>query len=167
MIGSLIGAGLSAIGGIAGGIAKSKAMQNVKNNLEGQRQANEDWYDRRYNESATERADARAAIERARAAYLEGNRQAAGAAAVTGGSEEGVAAAKAANAKALGGVMTQIAADGSRRKDAIESQYMSKDEALQQQLNDMEMAKASNINQAIGGVAQAGANFAELDKYEK
>ena len=58
MIGSLVGAGLSAVGSIFGGISASKAMKRVKKNLQSQRQENENWYDRRYNEDATQRADA-------------------------------------------------------------------------------------------------------------
>ena len=54
MIGSLVGAGLSAVGSIFGGISASKAMKKVKKNLQAQKQANKDWYDRRYNEDATQ-----------------------------------------------------------------------------------------------------------------
>ena len=46
MTGSLIGAGLQAVGSIFGGISASKAMKKVKKNLQQQKQANQDWYDR-------------------------------------------------------------------------------------------------------------------------
>lgn len=58
MLGNLLGTGLSAVGSIFGGISASKSMKKVKNNLEAQKQANQDWYDRKYNENATQRADA-------------------------------------------------------------------------------------------------------------
>lgn len=58
LLGGAIGAGLSAVGSIFGNISASKAMKKVKNNLNEQRKRNQDWYDRRYNEDATQRTDA-------------------------------------------------------------------------------------------------------------
>ena len=58
MIGAIVGAGLKAAGAIAGGIIQRNAMKKVEKNLETQQQQNQDWYDRRYNEDATQRADA-------------------------------------------------------------------------------------------------------------
>lgn len=162
MVGSMIGAGLSAIGSIFGGISASKAMKNVKNSLKDQRENNQDWYNRRYNEDATQRADALAATTNMQKVMLERNKQAAGAQAVMGGTEESVAATKAANAQALADTTSAIAVNGERRKDAIESQYQAKDEALQSQLNDMERQKAANTAQAIQGLAQTGSNIAGL-----
>lgn len=54
----LIGSAIGAAGSIFGGIKASKAMKKAKRNVEAQRQKNQDWYDRRYNEDATQRADA-------------------------------------------------------------------------------------------------------------
>ena len=162
MIGSLIGAGLGAVGSIFGGIAASKAMKNVKNNLNAQRSANRDWYKRRYNEDATQKADAQAIITKTAEAIKARNKSAAGTQAVMGGTEESVAATKAANSQALADAAAQIAVAGERRKDAIEAQYQAKDDALQSELNDMERQKAGNVAQAIQGVTQTGANIAGI-----
>lgn len=162
LLGGAIGAGLGAVGSIFGGIAASKAIKNVKNNLNQQRSANQDWYNRRYNEDATQRADAQAMITRTEQAIKDRNQQAAGTQAVMGSTEESVAATKAANSQALADATSTIVANADRRKDAIEAQYQSKDEALQSQLNDMERQKAANIAQAVQGVAQAGSNIAGI-----
>lgn len=162
LLGGAIGAGLGAVGSIFGGIAASKAMKNVKNNINAQRSANRDWYDRRYNEDATQRADAVAAVNRVEQGIRERNRQAAGTQAVMGGTEESTAATKAANNQAVAEATAQIAINGDRRKDAIEAQFQAKDEALQSQLNDLERQKAENVAQAVQGVAQAGANIAGI-----
>ncbi len=53
MIGSLIGGAVGAIGSIFGGVKASQAMKKVKANVESQKQANEDWMNRRYNENVT------------------------------------------------------------------------------------------------------------------
>lgn len=162
LLGGAIGAGLGAVGSIFGGIAASKAMKNVKKNLNAQRSANQDWYDRRYNEDATQRADAQAIITRTEQAIRDRNRQAAGTQAVMGGTEESTAATKAANNQAIAEATSTIAVNADRRKDAIEAQYQAKDEAIQSQLNDLERQKAGNVAQAIQGVAQAGANIAGI-----
>lgn len=161
-LGSAIGAGLSAIGSIFGGISASKAMKKVKKNLNEQQRKNQDWYNRRYNEDATQRADAQAILTRTEESIKNRNKQAAGVQAVMGGTEESVAAAKAANNEALASATTNIAVNADARKDAIESQYLQTDANIQQQLNDLEIKKAGAVTQAVQGVTQAGANIAGI-----
>lgn len=160
MIGSLVGAGLSAVGGIFGGISASKAMKNVKKNLQERKQENQAWYDRRYNEDATQRADAQRILAKTEESIRERNRQAAGAQAVMGGTDESVAAAKAANNQALAEAASQIAVAGDARKDQIEQTYQQRDAQLDDALNGLEVNKAKAISSAVQGVAQAGAGFA-------
>lgn len=160
MIGSLVGAGLSAVGSIFGGISASKAMKKVKNNLENQKRENQDWYDRRYNEDATQRADAQRILSKTEESIRNRNRQAAGSAAVMGGTEESVAAAKAANNAALADATATIAANADARKDQIEAQYQQKKAQVDDALNNLEMKKAQAISSAVQGVAQAGAGIA-------
>ena len=103
ILGGAIGAGLGAVGSIFGGISATKAMKRVKKNLQEQRHKNQDWYDHRYNEDATQRADAQAILTKTEESIRNRNKQAAAAQAVMGGTEESVAAAKAANNEALAG----------------------------------------------------------------
>ena len=58
IIGSAVGGALGIGASIFGGISASKAMKKVKKNLEDQVRENQDWYDRKYNEDATQRTDA-------------------------------------------------------------------------------------------------------------
>lgn len=160
MIGSLVGAGLSAVGSIFGGISASKAMKKVKKNLQAQKQANQDWYDRRYNEDATQRADAQRILTKTEESIRNRNQQAAGAQAVMGGTEESVAAAKAANNQALADATSQIAVNAEARKDQIEQTYQQKDAQINDALNNLEINKAQAISSAVQGVAQAGAGIA-------
>ena len=97
-------------------------MKKVKKNLQAQKQANQDWYDRRYNEDATQRADAQRILTMTEESIKNRNRQAAGAQAVMGGTEESVAATKAANNQALADATSQIAVNAEARKDQIEQQ---------------------------------------------
>lgn len=160
MIGSLVGAGLKVAGGIFGGVKASQAMKKVKSNIEQQRADNQAWYDRRYNEDATQRADAQRILTRTEESIRERNRQAAGAQAVMGGTEESVAAVKSANNQALAEATSQIAVNAEARKDQIEQTYQQKDAQLQDALNNLEQQKAQAIGSAVQGVSQAGAGIA-------
>ena len=87
------------------------------------------------------------------------NKAAAGAQAVMGGTEESVAATKAANGKALSDTTAQIAVNGEQRKDAIENQFQERDASLNNQLNEIEQNKANAIGQAVQGVTGAAGNI--------
>lgn len=147
----LIGSAIGAAGSIFGGISASKAMKRAKKNVEAQRQKNQDWYDRRYNEDATQRADAQRILTQTEESIKQRNKQAAGSAAVMGGTDESVAAAKAANNQALADATSQIAANAEARKDNIEATYMANDNAFVEQLNQLEQGKAQAIGQAVQG----------------
>lgn len=160
MVGSIVGAGLSAAGSIFGGIAASKAMKKVKKDLQAQKKANEDWYNRRYNEDATQRADAQRVLTMTEESIKKRNRQAAGVAAVMGSGTEAAAAEKAANNQVFADVASQIAANGEARKDQIEQTYQQRDAQINDALNNLEMNKAQAVGSAVQGVAQAGAGIA-------
>jgi hypothetical protein len=160
ILGSTIGGALGIGASIFGGISASKAMKKVKQNLETQQKENQNWYDQRYNEDATQRADAQRILTMTNENIRQRNQQAAGAQAVMGGTEESVAATKAANNQALAEATSQIAVNGERRKDQIESQYMQTKSDLNDKLNNLEQARAGAISQAVQGVAQAGPNMA-------
>lgn len=160
LIGSIAGGALGAAGSIFGGISASKAMRRVKKNLQAQKEANQNWYDRRYNEDATQRADAQRILTQTEESIRNRNRQAAGAQAVMGGTDESTAAAKAANAQALAAATSQIAVNAENRKDQIEQTYQQRDSQINEALNNFEINKAQAISQAVQGVAKAGAGIA-------
>ena len=155
----LIGTAVGAAGSIFGGIVASKAAKKAKKNIEAQRQKNQDWYDRRYYEDATQRADAQRLLTQTDEKIKQRNRQAAGAAAVMGGTDESTAAAKAANNEALADATSQIAASADARKDNIEATYMQNDNAYAEQLNQIEMNKAKAIGRAVQGVTDAAGSI--------
>ena len=160
LIGSIAGGALGAAGSIFGGISASKAMRRVKKNLQAQKEANQNWYDRRYNEDATQRADAQRILTQTEESIRNRNRQAAGAQAVMGGTDESTAAAKAANAQALADATSQIAVNAENRKDQIEQTYQQRDSQINEALNNLEINKAQAISKAVQGVAKAGVGIA-------
>lgn len=161
MIGSIVGGALGIGSSIFGGIAASRAMKKVKKNLAGQKQDNQNWYDRRYNEDATQRADAQRILTQTEEIIKKRNRQAAGTQAVMGGTDESVAAAKAANNEALADATSRIAVAADARKDSIEQQYRQRDAQIDEAMNSMDINKAKSISEAVRGVAQAGAGIAD------
>ncbi len=160
LIGSIAGGALGAAGSIFGGISASKAMRRVRKNLEAQKQDNQNWYDRRYNEDATQRADAQRILTMTEESIKNRNRQAAGAQAVMGGTDESLAATKEANAKALADAASQIAVNGENRKDQIEQTYKQRDAQIDETLNNMDINKAQAIGQAVQGVMKVGSGIA-------
>lgn len=158
MIGTLIGVGLGAVPSIIGGIKARKAAQRANRMLEQQQADNQAWYDRRYNEDATQRADAQRMLTLTMDRMRERNRAAAGTAAVMGSGTEAVAAEKAANAQALADTASQIAAAGAARKDQIEGQYLATKNAINQQQVAGQMQNAQNVATATQGAASALAN---------
>lgn len=157
MLGAIIGGAVGAAGSIFGGISKNKAIKKQMEMVARMQRDNQDWYDRRYNEDATQRADAQRMITLTEESIKKRNKAAAGTAAVMGGTDESVAAEKEANSKALADTTSQIAAAGDARKDQIENQYLSRKENLDNAMRELESQKQSGLDilgGAIGGAAQ-------------
>lgn len=156
MLGGIIGGAAGALSGIFGGISKNRMLKRQMKMLNEQKRENQDWYNRRYNEDATQRADAQAILTHTAEMIRQRNQQSDGAQAVMGGTEESTAAAKEANAKALSDATSQIAVAGAQRKDQIEGQYRERQHQLDEQLRELEAGKVDGIgmvSNAIGGAA--------------
>lgn len=159
-IGSIIGGALNLGSSIFGGISASKAMKRAKQNIKDQIKKNQDWYDRNYNEDVTQLADTQRILTMTEENIKKRNRQAAGSAAVMGGTDESVAAAKEVNNQALADATSMIAAKAADRKDQIEQQYLSRDAELQNQLQQLELGKADAIAGAVKGATDTGSSIA-------
>ena len=159
-MGGIEGTVVAGLGKIAGDTAPKKEKKKAKKNNKQQSRRNEDVNDRRYNEDATQRADAQRILTKTEESIRNRNRQAAGAQAVMGGTEESVAAAKAANNQALADATSQIAVNAEARKDQIEQTYQQRDAQIDDALNNLEIKKSEAISSAVQGVAQAGAGIA-------
>lgn len=159
-VGAAIGAGMSIAGSIYGGVKASKAANEAADKIEEQRRKDQEWYNRRYNEDATQRGDAQRMLTHTEEMIRQRNQAAEGAQAVMGGTSDSVAAAKAANNKAISDTASNITANAEARKDAIEATYMQNDNAFNQQMIGVDQAKAQNIAEAAKGMSNAGASIA-------
>lgn len=155
----LIGSAIGSAGAVFGGISASKAIKKMNRNIEDQRKKNQDWYDQRYNEDATQRADAQRVLSQTQEMLKRQTDDAAGSAAVGGGTDESVAQAKAQANDTLGNVMSNINSEADARKDEIEKTYQDNDNAYVEQLNNLEQQKAENIAKSVQGVTNAASKM--------
>lgn len=160
MIGALISAGLGLASSIAGGIANRKARRKQEQMLAQQQRENQAWYDRRYNEDPTKRADTVRLLTQMQEQIKNRNRAAKGRQAVMGGTEDSTTAVKEANNKTLADTTSQIVAANEARKDAIEQQYQQNKRSIQGQQMQMEAEKSADTANAVAGVAGTAANIA-------
>ena len=163
MIGAIAGGLLSLGSSIWGGIQANRAAKNAQDELNSQRKANEDWYQRKYNEDYTQSAEAQAAMAKAREMASEQMKAARGASAVMGGTEAGVAAQQQAANSMLADTMSNIASNATARKDAVESQYMAQEAALSQQQQNVYNQQAANSTAAANAGMQAGMGILGAD----
>lgn len=148
---------------IIGGVQAKKAAEKANKELANQRQKNEDWYRRRYNEDYTQSAEAQAAMTKARELAREQMASARGAAAVMGGTEAGVAAQQQAANNMLADTMSGIAQSATARKDAVESQYLQNEAALSQQQQNVYNQQAANSTAAANQGMAAGMSLLGAD----
>lgn len=160
MLGGIIGGALGAAGSVLGGISKNNMLKKQIAMINEQKRENQDWYDRRYNEDATQRADAQAMLTQTREEFRNRNRSAAGSAAVMGGTDESIAAVRAENAKAMADATSSIVQAGEHRKDGIEQHYMAKNDALNNQLRELEGQKQGAFDLVGGAIGGAASGFA-------
>ena len=160
MIGALIGAGLGLASSIAGGIANRKARKKQEQMLAQQQRDNQAWYDRKYNEDPTKRADTVRLLTQMQEQIKNRNRAAKGRQAVMGGTEDSTTAVKEANNKTLADTTSQIVAANEARKDNIEQQYQQNKRSIQGQQMQMEAEKAADTANVVAGVAGTAANIA-------
>ena len=160
MIGALIGAGLGLASSIAGGIANRNARRKQEQMLAQQQRENQAWYDRRYNEDPTKRADTVRLLTQMQEQIKNRNRAAKGRQAVMGGTEDSTTAVKEANNKTLADTTSQIVAANEARKDAIEQQYQQNKRSIQGQQMQMEAEKSADTANVVAGVAGTASNIA-------
>ena len=171
MIGAIIGAAASIGSSLYSGIKSAQAAKKAKRQVEQQKAENAAWYNRRYNEDGTQRADAQRILRKTQEAIKNRNQQAAATQAVVGGTEESVAATKEANANALAETASAINAQADARKDTIEQSYRQTETNLNNQLNNIETQRSQNIaaagSQAVSAMGQLGSSINGSDSDTK
>jgi hypothetical protein len=162
-----IGAGISAASAIGnaifGGISANKQKREQLKALRKQQQENRNWYNRRYNEDATQRADVQRMLSQTNEAIASRNRAASGKQKVVGGTDATLASTQQANAEAVGDAISQTTANAEARKDNIEAQYRERkselDAAEDAVKANAEAAKRNATAQAATAAVTTGAGI--------
>lgn len=167
-LGSLVGAGLGLVSSIAGGISNRKRAKRQQRMLDQQEKENQAWYDRKYNEDPTKRADTVRLFTQMQEQIANRNKAAKGRQAVMGGTDDSTMSVKEANNKTIADSTSQVVSANESRKDNIEQQYRQTKQNIQNQRMGLEQQKAENTAQVMNGVAGTAANIAAtLDGGEK
>ena len=167
-LGSLVGAGLGLVSSIAGGISNRKRAKRQQRMLDQQEKENQAWYDRKYNEDPTKRADTVRLFTQMQEQIANRNKAAKGRQAVMGGTDDSTTSVKEANNKTIADSTSQVVSANESRKDNIEQQYRQTKQNIQNQRMGLEQQKAENTAQVMNGVAGTAANIAAtLDGGEK
>lgn len=156
-IGGIISGITSIAGGIASGIAGRKAAKRNERILNAAEDRAKQWYDQEYYSDYTQRSDAQAALNAARTILDDRYRKTAGAAAVTGATDESVAQQKAANNQVLADVTSSIAERADAYKEQVRANY-------ENQLNAIDNARMGVNNQRAQNVAATAGEFAKAGK---
>lgn len=159
----ILSAALGIGGSLLGSLGKQDAIDEKQHGINVMRRENKDWYNRKYNEDPTQRADAQRLLARTEEILKKRTKAAEGRKAVMGGTEESVAAEKEANGKVLADVTSQIAAANEARKDAIENQYINRKNKLDEQYWGLEGERPNGYDIAAGMLGGA-ANGLGLSK---
>ena len=164
MLGAIIGGAVGLASSIFGGssaAAEAEAAAARKRRMIAKRKVdNENWYNKNYNEDSTQRADAQRILQLTEDSIRKRNKASAGRAAIVGGPDEQTAREKEANNRAYASAVGQIAAEGQRRKDAIEEKYEARKDALvdadagiEDNLSNQRIANIRSATQGIAGLA--------------
>lgn len=163
MIGAIIGAATAAAGGITNAIQGAREARKQRRELDRRERENQLWYDRRYNEAGTQRADAQLALTRLADQQQRRMQSARGHAAVGGTTQAALAAEREAANKAMGDTVGAINARQDARRDAVEQRYMAQRDAISDARIKGSAARAAGMAQAAGVASQMGAAIAAAD----
>lgn len=163
MIGSIIGAGISAAGSIFGGISARKAMRERLDSINKEMSRNQTDFDKEYYQSPTQDPGFVAAVEAADKLNKENMKRLVSTSAVTGGiTPEAMAVAQQQQAEQQAQTLTDAGLRQQQRKDAAKQQYEQRRQSLQEQIDNAKLQKAQATAQAVQGVTKAAGSIASM-----
>lgn len=137
---------------IFGGISANKQRKEQLATLNKMKRENNNWYNRRYNEDSTQRADAQRMLSMTNEAIKKRNQAARGKQKVAGGTDASLAGTQQRNAEAVGNALATTTVNAQNRKDNIEAQHRNTNNEIEAQKSGV---KAASEEAKRTGVAQA------------
>jgi hypothetical protein len=156
MIPAIIGAAVAVGSAIYGGVKAAKARKAQRKLIEEQRRYNEEWYNRNYYTDYLQNADVQSALSQLRDQIRLNGRQAAGAMAMRGGSDEARLAAQSAGNRSYADAIRGIAGQATSYKQGVNQQGMQNQQNVLSMLMNMYNQDAGNANQLSQNGMNAG-----------
>lgn len=153
-VATAIGAGAGLLSSVIGGSQAARAARRAERRQREWEAREGAWYNRRYNEDYVDTAAGQNLVRRAKEYAKDQWKKAAGAQAVSGGTEAATQMAKDAGNKMVGDTIANIAATDQQRKAQIDSMHRQQEANFAQMDMNRELNRAQNITQA----AQAASN---------
>ena len=153
-IATAIGAGASVLSSIIGGNRAAHAARQAEKRQRAREAEENAYFTRRYNEDYADTAAGQRLITRAKEYARQNWRKAAGAQAVSGGTDAATAMAKEAGNRMIGDTIGNIAATDAQRKANVDAQH----NQARQNFAQMDMQRELGRAQAVTDAAAAASN---------
>ena len=156
--GAAIQSGTQMLGAAIQGIGAAKNKKKYDKLAEGIRQKKSDlqsMYKEKMSTNYTNTAEGANAVRTMQNQAEKASKQGMNSAIRTGGSPEAAVAAAGAMQEANAGAISNMAAQGTARQDAIQDQMLAQTDALDNQVNDMKLKQIDLSNQAFAALAQS------------
>lgn len=162
LIGGIISGAGQGVSSILGGAFSAAKMRKNQKIIDAQRNRSQAWYDREYNADFTQRADAQAALGKAREILDSRYKQAESQAAITGATPEVIAMQKQSGNNVLAGITSNIAARADAYKEQVRANYENQQNAADNAEINKNVNLANNISRTASGLAQSFTSAEEL-----
>lgn len=159
-IGALISGVASLAGGIAGTVAKNNAAQRKERMLDKQQEKLDDWYETEMNTSYVDRADSQDLLRRITEQNKEAMKSLNTDAIKSGATEEAKVAAASRQNRNYADAVGRIAAMGQRHKDNVSQQYMTNTNSIEQAR--MGLQGDGGGDALAGGISGAGGTIGSI-----
>lgn len=161
-LGGIISGVGSAVSGIVGGSASRRAAKRNARILDNAQKRSQNWYDKEYNSDFLQRSDAQSALNKTRNILDERYKNAQGAAAVSGATDESLALQKQAANQTLADVTSNIAERADAYKENVRANYENQQNAIDQERMGVNNQKAQATVQMASGLAGAASGLGSV-----
>lgn len=144
---------------IYGSVKSAQQNKEAQKELDARRKENKRWYEQKINEDYMMRSDVQNVLKKQRELLGEQYKRARATNIVAGGTDESLALQQAQANAALGNTMSDIAANATAHKDAVEAQYRAQEDSLSQQQQQIYANQANATATAAAQAANAGATL--------
>lgn len=155
MVGAIAGAVVQGAAAGLGAWQSAKSMKDLRDRIQSEKKENKKWYEARMAEDYIQRADVQNALRLHKDLLGETLKRSRATNVVAGGTDESLALQQQAALDSLGETTATIAGQAVAHDEEVEREYRQTDAALDQQLMNLDAAKAQNIAAAAGQVGKA------------